>query len=91
MTTSDAAVDTVDGNGVVSAIAEGSAAIIATAGGKTAVCVVAVKASNADIEKTEITIQKSEIIYDLQGRRVLNVENIKAGIYIVNGRKILIK
>ena len=26
-----------------------------------------------------------------KSRRVLNVENIKAGIYIVNGRKILIK
>ena len=88
MTTSDAAVDTVDGNGVVSAIAEGSAAIIATAGGKTAVCMVAVKASNADIEKIEITIQKSEIIYDLQGRPI---KQSSRGVYIQNGEKIVIR
>lgn len=39
----------------------------------------------------QLTIQKSEIIYDLQGRRVLNTENLKAGIYIVNGRKLVVK
>ena len=39
----------------------------------------------------QLTIQNSEIIYDLQGRRVLNTENLKAGIYIVNGRKLVVK
>ena len=27
-------------------------------------------------------------IYDLQGRKVLNTEKLKGGIYIVNGRKV---
>ena len=91
-TTSDAAVATVDSNGVVSAVAEGSAAIIATAGGKTAVCVVTVKASKTDIEKSEIKNQKSEMIFDLQGRRVLDTENLKVGgVYIINGKKTVIK
>ena len=33
--------------------------------------------------------QKADIIYDLSGRRVMNVQ--RAGIYIVNGQKRLIK
>ena len=43
------------------------------------------------IEKSEIRNEKSQIIYDLQGRRVLDVENMKAGLYIVNGHKVMIK
>ena len=39
-----------------------------------------------DIEHAEIRNQHSEIIYDLQGRRVLNPTK---GIYIVNGKKII--
>ena len=31
------------------------------------------------------------IIYDITGRRVLDMRNIKSGIYIVNGKKMLIK
>ena len=31
------------------------------------------------------------MFYDLQGRRVLDVENMKGGLYIVNGRKVMIK
>ena len=31
------------------------------------------------------------IIYDLQGRRVLDKESIKGGLYIVNGRKVIMK
>ena len=30
-------------------------------------------------------------IYDLTGRRVLKSEALKSGIYIVNGRKVVIK
>ena len=40
------------------------------------------------IEKSEIRNHKSEIIYDLQGRRVLNPTK---GIYIVNGKKVIMK
>ena len=44
-TSSNDAVATVDANGVVTAKAEGTATIIATAGGKTATCTVTVKAA----------------------------------------------
>ena len=42
------------------------------------------------IEHSEIRTQDSEVIYDLQGRRVLDTENLR-GLYIVNGRKVVIK
>ena len=42
-----------------------------------------------DIENSEFTNQNSEIIYDLQGRRVLEPQ--KGGVYIVNGKKVVIK
>ena len=41
------------------------------------------------IEKTGIASQNSEIIFDLQGRRVEKPN--KPGIYIVGGRKLVIK
>ena len=44
--------------------------------------------STTGIEKSEIRNQKSEMLYDLQGRRVSNPTK---GIYIVNGRKIVVK
>lgn len=40
------------------------------------------------IEHSEFTIQNSEFIYDLQGRRVANPTK---GFYIVNGKKVVIK
>jgi hypothetical protein len=40
------------------------------------------------IEHSESTIQNSESIYDLQGRRVANPTK---GFYIVNGKKVVIK
>ena len=39
------------------------------------------------IQISELKTQNSEIIYDLQGRRVENPT--KPGIYIVNGRKVV--
>ena len=40
----------------------------------------------------ELTIDNSQLtIYDLMGRKVTDTENLKGGIYIVNGRKIVIK
>lgn len=35
--------------------------------------------------------QQSKVIYDLSGRRVTSTEQLKGGIYIVNGRKVAIK
>ena len=40
-----------------------------------------------DIDNSEFTIQDSEFIYDLMGRRVANPT--KGGIYIVNGKKVI--
>ena len=40
----------------------------------------------------QLIIDKEELmIYDITGRRVLNTENLKSGIYIINGKKVLIK
>ena len=43
------------------------------------------------IEQSEIRNHKSEMIFDLSGRKVLDSENLKGGIYIVGGRKVVIK
>ena len=109
---SNNAIATVDVNGVVTAVAEGTAVITATAGNKTAVCVVTViKNDNENEEDKEDENEKEEdeeedkdagiehatlnsqhsVIYDLQGRRVLNTENLKGGVYIVNGKKVVMK
>ena len=42
-----------------------------------------------DIENSEFTNQNSDVIYDLTGRRVLEPQ--KGGVYIVNGKKVVIK
>lgn len=40
----------------------------------------------------QLIIDKEELmIYDITGRRVLNTENLKSGIYIINGKKVLIE
>ncbi len=40
----------------------------------------------------QLTTDKSQMtIYDLMGRKVTDTENLKGGIYIVNGQKIIIK
>ena len=41
--------------------------------------------------RSPFNIKRSTKIYDLTGRKVLNVENLKGGIYIVNGRKVVVK
>ena len=41
---------------------------------------------STDIDNSEITIQNSVLIYDLQGRRVLNPTK---GVYIVGGKKVI--
>ena len=42
------------------------------------------------IQNSEFTIQHSELIYDLQGRKVTDIEGLK-GIYIVGGKKRVLK
>ena len=40
----------------------------------------------------QLTIDKSQLtIYDLTGRRITEMENLKGGIYIINGKKVIIK
>ncbi len=73
-------------NGVVTAIAPGTAVITAKAGDKEAICVVMViAASGVDGMMAD---EEAPVVYDLQGRRVLNPVK---GIYIVNGRKVIFK
>jgi hypothetical protein len=48
----------------------------------------AIKALEAGINNSEFIIQNSELIYDLQGRRVTHPTK---GIYILGGRKVVIK
>ena len=84
-TTSDAAVATVDENGVVTAVAAGTATITATANGVSATCVVTVSIAFG-IEN--INVLENAVIYDLSGRRV---EKMTRGIYIVNGKKVFVK
>ena len=43
------------------------------------------------IDHSTFNIQHSTEIYDLMGRRILNIENLKSGVYIVNGKKVVIK
>ena len=42
------------------------------------------------INHSTFNIQRSTI-YDLTGRKVLNAEDLKGGVYIVNGRKVVVK
>ena len=40
----------------------------------------------------QLTIDKSQLtIYDLKGRKVADTENLKGGVYIVNGKKVFLK
>ena len=56
------------------------------------VCFTAVLSGmDTNVERWEIGNENSAIIYDLQGRRVLKTENLKGGIYIVDGKKVIIK
>ena len=48
--------------------------------------------ANIDNGIEQLTIDKSQLtIYDLTGRKVTDTENLKGGIYIMNGKKVVIK
>ncbi len=48
--------------------------------------------ANIDDAIEHLTIDNGELtIYDLAGRKVTNTENLKGGIYIINGRKAIIR
>ncbi len=89
-TSSDEAVVTVDADGLVTAVATGTATItVTTANGLSATCVVTVAVENG-IENIETV--KNAVIYTISGKRVEgNVKSLEKGIYIVNGKKVLVK
>ena len=41
--------------------------------------------------ETNVPYLQSDAVYDLSGRRITDVENLKPGIYIVNGKKVVIR
>ena len=84
--TSDATIATVE-NGVVTAVAAGTATITAKAGDKEATCVVTVKSRVPDGIEQLTNDNGQWTIYDLTGHKV---ENPAKGIYIINGRKVVI-
>lgn len=86
-TSSDEAVAIVNERGVVTAVANGTATItVTTVNGLTATCQVAVDI--IPIGVGNIAVDFDAVIYDIHGRRVSTMEK---GIYIVNGRKVIVK
>ena len=85
---SDETVATVDANGKVVAIAPGTAVITALAGDFTATCEIVVSAIDS-IEDLK-ALGDNVVVYDLEGRRIFDVDNLKPGLYIVNGKRVLI-
>ena len=48
--------------------------------------------ANITNDVLQLTNDNSQLtIYDLSGRKVTDTENLKGGIYIVNGKKVVIK
>ena len=48
--------------------------------------------ANIESDVLQLTIDNSQLtIYDLSGRKVTNAENLRGGIYIVNGKKAIVK
>lgn len=86
-TSSDEAVATV-ADGVVTAVKAGEATITATVDGKSAVCAVTVEEGEEDIVNEIAADAADNVIFDLQGRRVLKTAN---GLYIVNGKKTVVR
>ena len=86
--TSDEGVVTVE-NGVITAVAPGVAVITAEASGFVAECTVTVEALSA-IGQVKLDSGKL-VIYDLNGLRIVDVHELKSGVYIVNGKTVLVK
>ena len=92
-TSSDENVATVV-NGVVTAVAGGEAVITAQVGEFTATCTVTVVANGIESIHTD-NVQWPADIYDLTGRMVkkgaTSLEGLNKGIYLINGKKHLVK
>ena len=88
---------TVDANGMVTAVKGGVAIITATANdgsGVTATCRVVCKADGIEDVEADMTQWPADI-YDLTGRQVkqaaTSLEGLQKGIYLIQGRKVLVK
>ena len=46
---------------------------------------------DASIDPSTLNPQHSTEVYDLSGRRVLNTENLKGGVYIIDGQRVVVK
>lgn len=98
-TSSNVSIVIVDENGIVTALQKGSATITATCGSVNATCNVVVldKDSSAINEFGDKYQENVYKVYTTDGLNVLSTEdaselsNLKAGIYIINGKKIIIK
>ena len=85
---SDETVATVDQTGLVTAVGKGEAEIIATASnGVAKTCWVEVL-SDEVVGIQNINADADAVIYDIHGRRV---EKMTKGLYIVNGKKVMVK
>ena len=93
---SDDEIATVDNDGNVTAVSEGSATITATCGEAYATCVVIVTAESG-IENVKADGNGRYIVWNMQGTKILDTENAKdirylpEGFYIINGTKVLLK
>ena len=68
--------------------APGAAVITAQAGGFTATCEITVSVIDS-IEDLK-ALGNDAVVYDLKGRSIFDVDNLKPGLYIVNGKRVLI-
>ena len=93
---SNAAVATVDNDGKVMAVSEGSATITAACGEVYATCIITVTAESG-IENIKADGNGRYIVWNMQGTKILDTENAKEikylpeGFYIINGTKVLLK
>lgn len=90
---------TVDENGLLTALSEGSATIVARSadGNCEASCLVTVTSELGSVDAIGLCPRGVYIIYNLQGIKILESEDVDkvkqlpSGVYIVNGKKLIIK
>ena len=90
---SNESVATVSETGLVTAVANGTATITATAAdgtNKTATCVVTVYIPTG-VETQTVSRRSTDNVYTPQGQRITDARNLPAGVYIINGKKTVIK
>ena len=90
---SNESVATVSSEGVVTAVASGTATITATTAdgtNKSATCAVTVYIPTG-VETQTVYRRSTDNVYTPQGQRITDARNLPAGVYIINGKKTVIK